>query len=1198
MVKTVGDLLIKLGVDGIEGVNALKGSLRQLSQATKFSDKDIEKLTTGIKNYSRVVGASEKTLRGQIAALRGVREQARIGGKAYNDLSRDIERYEKRLKSAGNTSEETGKKILSAAQILAQFPARKPSAFSTQINQLNKDLSDLKVNTDAYVLQLRKIQEREDSFRQAQARQSVIARAQTAAGPVVDPRAAITISTALPKTTAALSLRVSELRENLQNLDFTSNQYRDTQREILSIEKQLADATNQRTEAIKGVTEQQRRAEQLAERSRGRKQRLLANQASADAEYNAALGAHITAPVMPTRQLSNLYQSIGQVSAAGMAREVEMMGNSYRKVAADINVAARAGGNSIKSLQGQRVAFDSLRNVLDPTSREFRQVSGQIQTLDKRLGRLTRTTSRFSKANLLQGAGAVASSAIFGGPLGALGSLVGFGVGGPGGAALGGGLGASANILVDYGRQIAEINTQLNLSKQTLALASNGQEEYNTLLQVARNISSDYAVSLKETIGGFSQVAVAARANNLTFKETETIFRGLVSSGIAFGKSQQDIDAIVRATVQVLSKGKLSAEELQGQIGERLPGAVAKFAEATGRSLPQLAKDLKAGTVQISDFVDFSKKQLFDYDKVAKLIATGPEKAGARLKLALEESAENYGGFFQRVGAKFQDFGTNLLNFFNDNQETIQNFVIDSIIAFKNLALEVKLAFEDIKQSILFLKPVLDAFTTGIDVVGKANRRQRALQAAGFDDQKTREEVRESVGKYYSPIFQRNRFLEEFLREFNYRKGQAVRKGEQILREQTGDTVPGREALRKQYFGDYIPYALGQYTPDTKPGGTKPDGSPDPTGGVDADKDISNAVLDAKLNAMREVITLADVEAKLANDLLQISLQDLKANEEILAEAEAHNQAEQTRIQIEKQLRDLEANMIAQQNKALFTLGEITEEEYEQRELERLKAELQEQFLTSLMLEKYTREEIEDIIEKILESQKTVADESKSFAEQFGEGIKSMGDLTTNLANVSVNAFSSMGDKLAEFVTTGKANFKDFARSLLADLSKVFIKFAMFQAIGALVPGLGPFMGLASKGAVIGGTGGPPTTMPDSVSLMAANGMAFAKNKIVPYAKGGIVKKPTFFQYANGGSGNFGLMGEAGPEAIMPLRRGRNGKLGVESSGGVGNVVVNVDASGSSVQGSQPNAKALGNAIGAAVQAELVRQKRPGGLLS
>ena len=107
-------------------------------------------------------------------------------------------------------------------------------------------------------------------------------------------------------------------------------------------------------------------------------------------------------------------------------------------------------------------------------------------------------------------------------------------------------------------------------------------------------------------------------------------------------------------------------------------------------------------------------------------------------------------------------------------------------------------------------------------------------------------------------------------------------------------------------------------------------------------------------------------------------------------------------------------------------------------------------------------------------------------------------------------------------------------------------------------------------------------------------GNVFAKNKIVPYAYGGIVNKPTIFPMANG----IGLMGEAGPEAIMPLKRGANGKLGVRSSGGVGNIVVNVDASGSSVQGDSQQSEQFGRALAAAIQSELISQQRPGGLLS
>ena len=338
-------------------------------------------------------------------------------------------------------------------------------------------------------------------------------------------------------------------------------------------------------------------------------------------------------------------------------------------------------------------------------------------------------------------------------------------------------------------------------------------------------------------------------------------------------------------------------------------------------------------------------------------------------------------------------------------------------------------------------------------------------------------------------------------------------------------------------------------------------------------KDISDDMMKARINGMREVITLADVEAKLANDLLQISLQDLKTNEEIVARAEAHFNAEQSRLQIEQQLQTLQENIAVQVDKARLASGEITQETFNQNELERQRVQLQRELLPLLLAEKLTQEEIAEIIETILNGVKAGQDKSKSFVDGLKELIKEATNLNDVLADYGVQAVDKFANTFADFVATGKASFREFANSVLADLARIFARAAFFQALEGIFPGLGRAARVTES----------------------AKGNVIAKNKIVPYAMGGIVKKPTLFPMANGA----GLMGEAGPEAIMPLRRGRNGKLGVEASGAaMGNITVNVDASGSSVEGDESQSNQLGKAIGVAVQQELIKQKRPGGLLA
>ena len=177
--------------------------------------------------------------------------------------------------------------------------------------------------------------------------------------------------------------------------------------------------------------------------------------------------------------------------------------------------------------------------------------------------------------------------------------------------------------------------------------------------------------------------------------------------------------------------------------------------------------------------------------------------------------------------------------------------------------------------------------------------------------------------------------------------------------------------------------------------------------------------------------------------------------------------------------------------------------------------------------------------------------------------------LADGIANTIGQGMTSAFDALISGTESFGTSLRKIASGVLQDIAKQLIQiFVINQAINAISSFFGP---------KTGGFGGGVKFNPASFSM----------GSLLPgRAMGGPVS-----------AGSSYMVGERGPELFTPKHGGNivpNNALG----GSTTNVVVNVDASGSNVQGDQAQAKQLGVVVSAAVQAELVKQQRPGGLLA
>ncbi len=177
---------------------------------------------------------------------------------------------------------------------------------------------------------------------------------------------------------------------------------------------------------------------------------------------------------------------------------------------------------------------------------------------------------------------------------------------------------------------------------------------------------------------------------------------------------------------------------------------------------------------------------------------------------------------------------------------------------------------------------------------------------------------------------------------------------------------------------------------------------------------------------------------------------------------------------------------------------------------------------------------------------------------------------TANVAKqvdkIVTNTLDSTADALATFATTGALDIKQFLADILKEIANFMAKQAVLEFLKA-------FTGKDGDSNDIG------SIVQSIVSIFTKNakGNVYSSDSLSRYS-GSVVDRPTPFAFAKGA----GIMGEAGPEGIFPLKRGSDGKLGVTVSGGMGNnvtlnVITNVASDGtttSETRGDRQNAYA------------------------
>jgi len=957
--------------------------------------------------------------------------------------------------------------------------------------------------------------------------------------------------------------------------------------------------------------------------------------------------------------------AIGAAAAVGQSAEAASRASkSYSDLLINLRDVLLTSNNSISSLEKQRSAWNALRSAVDPASKQFANASKQIEGLDARLGKLQATqqrSRRMSGMQVAQAAGAAVSGGIFGGPEGFLGGALGGVFGGVGGAFAGAAAGAQVGMLRQQLGGFADYAAQLQKMQIALRGAAGSQEEFNRAIRAASAATQSLNVPQDVAIQGMTRLTAAVKGAGGQVSDAEIVFNNVTSAIKATGGSAQDVDGAITAMVQVFSKGKVSAEELSGQLGERLPGAVTKFAKANNMTLPELQKALEQGQVGLNELMNFIIQLGDEYAGVAEQIAGSSQDSGARLAVAFNQMRIAIGEALQPIGAEFQAAFAEFIEKITPTlvatlpkiaeaalglARNLDVLAISAGAAFAVFAAGKIAAIGGVGAALLKLAAAAGtasvslkalnatallnpwtALATGIAAVGislyntwKEQEQFNELLRDAPLDQITSEidQLRQRLGELDIESRSASAGMSLFGGSAGFASAEAAQ-----LRGRLDELISRQRELalyrsvgvtpRAGYMAPGFAAPADQPTPTRFPRLAEEGGGRKKKAAKERESQLPQLMAElavqekiAEINARIRQAQLDGNEflkirlegekqiAEIAGQIRAIQFEKIPADEAEVKRKQLLLKVDEARLDTIQRLRELDkqsreeitreldevskryteqiekAKAIADMVKSGITPA-LAEQYYEIDQITQKETELLEQKIAQLELtistlsaEDKIRQELEkqvqatkDIIKARGEQVPEIKEKAKD-EEERKRREREAADQAERLKAMYANIVSTLEDGIVGSLMAGIEALiggtkslgdalKEIASGILKDIGQTLLRFAVNLGMRAAFPGA-----FAAKGAYFSG------------------GQAdFAQNSIKPFATGGIVTRPTFFKYAKGGEMQNGLMGEAGPEAIMPLKRGADGKLGVAAKldGAMGRYRRSPGSAGGSVGG-------------------------------